>query len=368
MHVLFEEYAGPQRTGGIEAATQGLIHALTKEGVVVTRRFADAPDRPSAIPDCVHVHGIWSPILALRFLRWRRQGIPCVVTAHGMLAPWALAHKFLKKRVVWLIYQKAILNRAAVLHVTSEREAQDLRNLGLKPRIEIIPWGIEMLREDKALNSKHEILNGRKVEESQGAARQHIGQQTTDNGQRTTDNRQLIRTALFVGRIYPVKGLPMLVEAWAKVRPQGWKMKIVGPDEAGHLAEVKQLVHKAGLESYFEFTGSLEGLALRRAYDEADLFILPSYTENFGMVVAEALAHGLPVIATKGSPWSAMLDHGCGWWTEISSDGIADALLAATPLNPPELHLMGIRGRNWIEQDFTWNQCANRMAALYRSL
>jgi glycosyltransferase involved in cell wall biosynthesis len=177
-----------------------------------------------------------------------------------------------------------------------------------------------------------------------------------------------LKTALFVGRIYPVKGLPMLVEAWAQVRPVGWKMRIVGPDEAGHRAEVEALVCKAGLEEVFEFTGALDGEALHQAYAAADLFMLPSHTENFGMVVGEALAHGLPVIATQGSPWNGLLDHACGWWTGISSDGIASALQAATALDPTELRTMGARGRQWMKTDFSWDQCAGRMAELYRSI
>lgn len=149
MKVLFEEHAAPQRAGGIEAATLGLIASLAREGVLVTRSFTDAPSATGAAPDCVHIHGIWSPTLARRFLGWRRLGIPCVVTLHGMLEPWALAHKALKKNLAWHLYQKRILNCASALHATSEREAANLRKLGLKPRIETIPWGVEVEGEDR---------------------------------------------------------------------------------------------------------------------------------------------------------------------------------------------------------------------------
>ena len=157
------------------------------------------------------------------------------------------------------------------------------------------------------------------------------------------------RTALFVGRIYPVKGLPLLLEAWARVRPSGWCLRLVGPDEGGHEEELKRLCGKMGVEwmegragvthpadlspsareeeesafggpalrdevgrmrksaptvnrslALVEFSGPLEGDALRKAYEHADLFILPSHTENFGMAIAEAMAHGLPVLTTHG--------------------------------------------------------------------
>ena len=379
MNVLFEEHAGPQRAGGIEAATKGLVTALAGQGVVVTRRFTDAPQSIDAVPDCVHIHGIWSPTLARRFMHWRRLGVPCVVTVHGMLAPWAMAHKRLKKQVAWHIYQKRLLNLASALHATSDREAGDLRKLGLKPRIDIIPWGIEVA-EERALNSKHEILNDREEEEKKALNSKHEilngGEDEERNAPvchskskiQNSKSSSLHRTALFVGRIYPVKGLPMLVEAWARVRPVGWEMKIVGPDEAGHQSEVEALIREAGLGADFEFAGALEGDALHQAYDNADLLILPSYTENFGMVVAEALAHGCPVIASQGSPWSGLLEHGCGWWPAVSSDGLADALQEATSLARDQLELMGVKGRLWMQRDFSWEQSAKKMRDVYESV
>ena len=366
MHVLFEEHAAAQRAGGIDAATDGLIHALAMEEVLVTRRFADATDKPCARPDCVHIHGIWSPVLAKRVLHWRHQGIPCVVTTHGMLAPWALAHKRLKKRIAWHIYQKRLLNLASALHATSGREADELLRLGLSPRIEVIPWGIGMPEEEEGSRIVDRGLWMEEEEQMLGVSA--FPSPIPDPRSPIPDPVSTrLRTALFVGRIYPVKGLPMLVEAWAKVRPAGWKMKIVGPDEAGHLAEVQAAVRQAGLELEFEFTGALTGESLRKAYADADLFILPSFTENFGMVVAESLSQGVPVIATQGSPWEGLLEHGCGWWTDISSAGIADALRTATSAEPAVLRRMGATGRAWVRRDFSWTRCATRMTELYRS-
>ena len=349
MNIFFEEHAAAQRAGGIEAATAGLVAALVGQGMTVTRRLPENQDATDETPDCVHIHGIWSPTLMRRLTHWQKRGIPCVVTVHGMLEPWALAHKRLKKQVAWHLYQKRLLNQASALHATSEREAENLHKLGLKPPIAMIPWGVEIPEEAVELSV--------------------VGCQLSEDGEEMLGGTDLSpKTALFVGRIFPVKGLPMLVEAWARLRPEGWKMKIVGPDEAGHLAEVESLVRDAGLEGEFEFTGSLEGEALQKAYQEADLFVLPSYTENFGMVVVEALANGLPVIATNGTPWKSLLDHGCGWWPEISSSGIEAALEAATSLDAEKLAWMGERGRQWVKQDFSWEQVAQNMASLYRSI
>jgi glycosyltransferase involved in cell wall biosynthesis len=334
MKIRFEEPGAAQRAGGIETAIRGLVESLREEGISVSR----SSERPVAvhedIPECVHFHGIWSPSLASRFLRWRRRGIPCVVSPHGMLEPWALAHKPVKKMFAWHIYQRHILNRAAALHATSAREAANLRRLGLKATVETIPWGIEIAEpRDYAAAAKA---------------------------------RSAQRTALFVGRLHPVKGLPMLVEAWAKVRPSEWKMKIVGPDEDGHRAKLESLVRKADLNAVFEFTGGLEGDALREAYEDSDLFILPSYTENFGMVVGEALSYGVPVIASQGAPWEILATEGGGWWVPASVEGLSMALASATACSKDELDSIGGAGRRLVVDKYSWRSVATRFAGLYR--
>ena len=334
MKIHFEELAAPQRAGGIETAVRGLVESLQRQGVSVSRSSACPVTVHQDVPDCVHIHGIWSPSLAKRFLRRRRRGIPCVVSPHGMLEPWALAYKPIRKMLAWHIYQRHILNWTAALHATSAKEAENLRRLGLKATIEVIPWGIE-------IPEPRDYASDPKASSSQ-------------------------RTALFVGRLHPGKGLPMLVEAWAKIRPSGWKMKIVGPDETGHQAEVESLLRKANLEAVFEFTGGLEGNALRKVYQDADLCILPSRTENFGMVVAEALSHGVPVIASQGTPWEALATEGGGWWVPTSVEGIAEALASATTCSTDKLHSMGSAGRSLVVEKYSWPSIASRFVSFYR--
>ena len=360
MHILFEELAAPQRAGGVEAACAGLAAWLAKLGHEVIRH--DGTDAlPSGWqPDLVHVHGIWSPTLMACWRKWRTAGLPCVVTVHGMLEPWALAHKKWKKRVAWLTYQKRMLQTANCLHATSEREAGNLRALGLKPPIATIPWGVEGPgRPNVELAMLNDELEEIRHETSTGVTSSPI-QNSTFNIQNFPT-----RTALFVGRIYPVKGLPMLVEAWASLRPEGWRMKIVGPDEAGHLAEVQALIQQAGLAAEFEFVGPLSGAALDQAYESADLYIQPSHTENFGIAVAEAMAHGLPVITTHGAPWKLLEEQHCGWWVPVSVEGIASALDDAIRQSPEELAAMGDKGRTVVAERFSWDRIAREMIACY---
>jgi len=218
-----------------------------------------------------------------------------------------------------------------LLHGASERETRQFKTLQLKPPVALIPWGVSL---------------------------------PPARAERPDHPRP--RIVLFVGRIYPVKGLPTLVEAWAKVRPSGWKLRIVGPDEAGHRAEVESQIRKAKVEVDFEFAGPLQGEALREAYESASLFILPSYTENFGMAIAEAMAHSLPVVTTTGTPWSILPERGCGWWVNPTADQIAQAIFTATALDEQTLRDMGTRGRELVSSEFSWRQTANKLKQLYQ--
>jgi glycosyltransferase involved in cell wall biosynthesis len=176
------------------------------------------------------------------------------------------------------------------------------------------------------------------------------------------------KKALFLGRIYPVKGLPMLIEAWARVRPDGWSLQIAGPDEAGHRAEVEQAVCAAGLAEVISFLGPLEDEAKRSVLLAANLFVLPTHSESFGMAIAEALAHGLPVLTTTGAPWPMLPGHGCGWRVEPTVDGICEGLRQATSLDPGTLQAMGGKGRELVAAEFGWQRVAKQFLLVYENL
>jgi glycosyltransferase involved in cell wall biosynthesis len=114
------------------------------------------------------------------------------------------------------------------------------------------------------------------------------------------------------------------------------------------------------------FFGPAFGLDKTRQYQQADLFVLPTHSENFGLVVAEALAHGVPAIVTKGAPWSGLETRECGWWIEQGVDALADCLQSALELPPEQLRDKGRRGRLWIEQEFSWDHVGRMMLETYR--
>lgn len=288
--------------------------------------------------DLIHDNGLWLPHnheLAVLAGHW---GVPRLVSTRGMLEPWALRHKGLKKKLAWALYQRRDLCWAACLHATSAMEGEHLRGLGLGVPIRVVPNGVDV----------------------PAVIRDPVPRASEPAGGR--------RVALFLGRLYPVKGLPMLIDAWAQVRPEGWCLRILGPDEAGHRHHLARRILGQELVEWVSLDGAVYGEEKALAYQEADLFVLPSYSENFGMAVGEALAHGVPVLTTTAVPWPGLASRGCGWQVEPTEAGLIAGLRAATALEPGVLAAMGQRGRAWVAAEFAWETQSRRMLEIYAEL
>lgn len=289
--------------------------------------------------DLLHTHGIWQHPSWVA-LEWKtKTKRPHVASVRGMLERWAWHHHAWRKRPVWWLLEERNLQTADLLHATSEQEAQALRDRGLTAPIAVIPNGVDL------------------------SVGRDVPRMRVSSSIRNSPNR-----ALFLSRIHPKKGLPLLLAAWAKVRPENWSLEIVGPDEGGHRGELERLVVGLGLTGVVRFSGSLTGDAKEAAFRESDLFILPTHSENFGIAVAEAMAHRLPVITTHGAPWQLLETEGCGWWVPVNENGIAAALEDATRRSPEELAAMGERGRTVVAERFAWDGIAKQFVACYQWL
>lgn len=316
--------------------------------VVVRRvtppRWPTTLGRPSAFGDAItetrapgatviHDHGLWLPTNVVAAAASQRVGAPLVVSLKGMTAPRALGHRRVKKTLAWWAYQRRALKAASAFHVTSEDEGDSVRRLGLRQPLAVIPYGIEEPPD------------------------------APDEGRPEGPRR-----ALFLSRLHPIKGLPLLIEAWARVRPDGWELVIAGPDEGGHRGELERLVRRVGLGNVIQFAGPVGDVDKWALYRTASLFALPTYSENFGIVVAEALAAGVPVLTTRGAPWGALERERCGWWTDVSVAGVAAALATATGLTDGELREAGERGRRYVRRELSWSRAAVQTRALYEWL
>ncbi len=289
-------------------------------------------------PSVLHDTGLWLPNNHACAMAARQLRLPYVSSPRGMLAPWSLQYRGFKKRLAWALYQHRDLGTARLLHATSAQEAGELHALGLRQPIAVIPNGVALPQTIPGPSSTAQFPG---------------------DGE---------RTALFLSRLHPKKGLLDLVQAWAVVQPIGWRMLIGGGDERGHRAEVEAAVRERGLTGQFQFIGEVAERAKWSLYRDADLFILPSHSENFGLVVAEALASGVPVITTRGTPWREVEEHRCGWWTESGVEPLARALRAAIAVTDLERHEMGQRGRLLIESRYAWARAAEAMKAAYEWL
>lgn len=280
--------------------------------------------------DLFHDNGLWLSTNRVAALVARARRIPLIVSTRGMLAPWALKHRRWKKRIAWWLYQRRILESAALLHATAEAEAKDIRAAGLRNPIAVIPNAVEV---PASLPERKPNGEGRRV--------------------------------LFLGRLHPIKGLENLLEAWAIVRPRGWELVLAGPDEEGYQARLESVVDQRGLKAEVRFLGAVDGDAKWSLYRAADLFVLPSFTENFGMAVAEALACELPVVTTRGTPWSELERHRCGWCVETGIEPLVQALRNATLLTCDQRREMGLRGARLFHENYAATKTAANLKQTY---
>jgi glycosyltransferase involved in cell wall biosynthesis len=164
------------------------------------------------------------------------------------------------------------------------------------------------------------------------------------------------RRVLFLGRIHPKKGLDLLLSAWAGLGglQKNWELVIAGPDEKGHLNEIKKLAGGLGLEDSIHFTGPVTGEVKNALLYSADLFVLPSYSEGFPMSLLEAMACGVPVVATRACNFPDVSTQQAGWECEATVPSVLEVLKHSLSESDLALRQRGENGRRLVQERYTW--------------
>ena len=294
--------------------------------------------------DIVHIHGIFHWPMASASFYCRKYKIPYVVSPRGMLDPTCLKHGAMKKYIYSLIFERRNLNGAAAIHFTAEEEKQQAVHFGLKVPNFVVPNGIE-LKEFSLLPPKGKF------------SEKHP----------ETIGKQII---LFLGRLNWKKGLDLLSQAFSILAEKRNDVHLVvaGPDEDNYKSKIRNWISEEKVINNVTFTGMLVGQDKLEVLVDADIFCLPSYQENFGMAVVEAMACGLPiVISDQINIHKDITEAEAGIVVPCDTKGIALALLKLIE-NEGIGKEMGERGRRLVMKKYSQDKVAKQMVEIYEKI
>ena len=304
-------------------------------GARIRRPLADALGRA----DLCHIHGVWNvPEWWASYLA-RAARVPYIISPRGMLQPQAMQRGRTRKAVAYSLLERRNLSGAALLHATSDQEADAIRELHLGVEVAVVPNGVDLCPAQPAVKGYRERL---------GIPRDAF-------------------VVLFLGRMHRIKRLDLVAGAFAELRATHPSAHLVlaGPDEHGLLPDLlRRLPSHAGAVHTPGEIGGDEKWALLK---DADALVQASDSESFGVAIVESLASSVPVVATNTTPWRELEERGCGFWVEQSAPAIANALRVLAS-EPGRRRQMGERAAMFAREAFGWDAVAPGMARLYADL
>jgi glycosyltransferase involved in cell wall biosynthesis len=298
--------------------------------------------------DILHISGFWlHPTYAASRIA-RTNGIPYIVSLDGCLEPWAMRSsplKWWKKRIYLDLVGKSIMQGAACIHAKSAQESEHFCQAGYRRPVTIIPNGVDT----------DEFTSGDRSE-----------------AEAYWPNLRDRLVVLFMSRLSPEKGLDLLIPAWADVvKCPAYKdavLVIAGPDDRGYRTVVERLIDRFNISSGTCMTGMVRGQKKLALLRRANVFVLPSYSENFGIVVAEALSCGTPVITTTATPWQQLQEIDAGRWVPPEQGEVGQALRELLNMSDSQRKAMGHRGMTLIKQNYTWDRVVPKFLTVYNCI
>ena len=289
--------------------------------------------------DVVYLCATWTYPMLAGARAALQANIPYVLSPRGSFMIWSMSQKALKKRLYLALVERALVDHAAAIHCTSLMEKRQTEQWGFRPPCVVIPNGLD-------LSPFASLSPRRRLRKSLGLPRE-------------------ARLSIFVGRMHPEKRLSLIVEAFAQVAGQlpDTHLAIIGPDAgSGHIA--RQQVEALGISDRVHFLGLLTGPDLLHTYADADMLILLSHRESFGMAAVEAMAAGLPVLLAKEVGLAEeVAQAGAGYVVSTELDQVASAwsqMLCSSELR----QVMGAHGRALVQQRFSSGVVATQMLNL----
>lgn len=293
--------------------------------------------------DIIHTHYLFSYPSSCAGLIARSQGIPYIVRTIGQLTPWALAQSRLKKQIYTSLIERRNLNRAAAIHCTSAGEAEDVRKFGVQPPTITLPLGVNQPNNFSQAKQKLRHIH-------------NIPAQTP--------------IILFLSRLHYKKRPDLLIQALKKLVTQNFDFHLIfaGSGESDYENQLKNLVASSGLNSRTTFTGFITGADKELVLQGSDIFVLPTFSENFGIAIVEAMAVGLPVIITPGVQIALEIDQAkAGLVVEGELDTLSEAI--AKLLTSPNLrHQLGENGKQLVNHRYSWSAISQNLASVYAAI
>lgn len=335
---------------GVTSVVKGLIDRQIQHSHSVIASTLDSPFPISKVSsssvDVIHQHMIWLPHGHHAHAISRRSSSPLLVTPHGALDPWSLRKSRWKKKIAIMLGEYRRLNSATCLQATSPFEVKYFRELGFTNPIALIPNGVSA--GDFSCNISI-----------------HSNSLLCDYPHLSSK-----RCLLFLSRITPQKGLHLLLHAFASVifsyPNSDWHLIIAGSDQNGYLSEVFHLIDSLSLVDHVTIMPPVYGDSKNQLFSFCEAFVLPSLAEGFPMVVLEAMASGLPVIATTASPWEELLSTNSGWWVSPSVSALSSAISDLVSSDSSQLCKMGSRAKALVCSNYDIDLVVIRLQHLYR--
>ncbi len=283
----------------------------------------------------IQIQSMWDWPYHKVMVEARKLGIPYIVTPRGMLEPWSLSQKKWKKKLAWWLYQRNDVQKSVCVFTTAKMEADHVGNLGITTRKAVIPNGIE-----------------------------------TDSYPCKTSIDVVNKQVLFLSRVHVKKGIEILFDAWKLIHSvfADWQLFVVGNGEDEYIQSLENRVERLGLKDSIRILPPVFGNDKTRIYQESALFCLPSFSENFGLVIAEAMSCGTPVITTTNCPWDILNETNTGWCIDLSVDNLERAFREALSMSPAELYDMGQRASKLIFDNFDYRSVTRKTLRLYEWL